>query len=283
MLEIVHTGPGLALQDAGRVGWRRFGVPQGGAMDRYAMRWANRLMDNPPDAPVLEITLLGSRIRVLEDTWLALAGADHCSGLPAWTAACVEAGTVLAFDQPGRGIFSYLSAPGGFHASRWFGSVSVDSRIGIGDALTQGGQIMAASATPPVDPAVARRSLLPDERRAYAPKEYFSLLPGPQFEAFTKTAREQLVAAEWQVSARSDRTGFRLEGPALEVPESIPSEPVLPGSFQVPGNGQPIVTMIDGPTVGGYPKIAVLRDSDRDRLAQCAPGTQLCFQWIESY
>ena len=78
----------------------------------------------------------------------------------------------------------------------------------------------------------------------------FELLPGPQLELFSARARAQLASAEWTVSPRSDRTGFRLEGPALDVPDSIRSEPVLPGSFQIPGNGLPIVTMVDGPTVG---------------------------------
>jgi allophanate hydrolase subunit 2 len=111
----------------------------------------------------------------------------------------------------------------------------------------------------------------------------FELLPGPQFDLFTTEARAQLVSARWAVSARSDRTGFRLQGPELAVPESIRSEPVLPGSFQVPGNGQPIVTMGDGPTVGGYAKLAVLREADLDWLAQCRPGTKVSFKWADLF
>ena len=113
----------------------------------------------------------------------------------------------------------------------------------------------------------------------YASELELALLPGPQFDLFSEAARERMVSADWTVGTSMDRTGYRLEGPALEVPASIPSEPVIPGSFQVPSNGQPIITMPDGPTVGGYAKIAVLKDADLDWVAQCRPGTKLKFRW----
>ena len=87
-------------------------------------------------------------------------------------------------------------------------------------------------------------------------------------------------SGDWLVSGRSDRTGYRLEGQALDVPDSIASEPVLPGSFQVPGNGQPIITMVDGPTVGGYPKIGSALSLDTAALAQLRPGGTVWFSPI---
>ena len=280
--EITAIGTGLALQDGGRVGWRRFGVPPGGALDGYAMRAANRLLGNPPEAPVLEVLRQGARLRLLEPCWVGLAGADSCSGFPAWTARQLPSGAWLDFSKKAPGVFSYLAVPGGFQAERWFGSVSVDPRNGLGAPLTKG-SILEAAGMPPglIAPRVASRQLDPELRRDLAVAPEFALLPGPQFEDFSPAAREALVSSPWTVSPRSDRAGYRLEGPCLAVPESIPSEPVLPGSFQVPGNGQPIITMADGPTVGGYPKVAVLREADRDRLAQCAPGTQIRLRWAD--
>jgi biotin-dependent carboxylase-like uncharacterized protein len=230
---------------------------------------------------VLEILLQGARLKVLEDTWLALAGADTCPALPAWTARKFKAGETVEFSGKAGGLFSYLAVPGGFVAERWFGSVSVDPRNGLGRVLKRGDCLRPGGKEPGASTeGIARRLLIEEERCSYESEVSFELLPGPQFEAFSKKAKEALVKSKWVVSAHSDRTGYRLEGPKLEVPESIRSEPVLPGSFQVPGGGQPIVTMVDGPTVGGYPKIAVLKDVDRDRLAQCAPGTQLNFRWV---
>ncbi|MGB1127253.1 MAG: biotin-dependent carboxyltransferase family protein [Opitutales bacterium] len=281
-LEIRSLGSGIALQDAGRVGWRRYGVPPGGAMDRRALRAANHLLGNRGDAPVLELLLRGASIEVLEDTWVAVAGADACANVSAWTAREVKAGEVLAFTKKAAGLFTYLAVPGGFVAERWFGSVSVDARNGLGGALKVGQCLAPQCAESNRSPSgVVRRVLADDARCGYAATATLNLLPGPQFDHFSGAAKDALIASAWTVSTRSDRTGYRLDGAGLEVPDSIPSEPVLPGSFQVTGNGQPIVTMVDGPTVGGYPKIAVLCDADRDRLAQCAPGTQLNFQWAE--
>jgi len=281
-LEVLSPGSGIALQDAGRVGWLRFGVPRGGAMDRHAMHAANRLLGNPSASPVLEILMQGARFRVLEDCWAALAGADSCPALPAWTAVELKAGQVLEFSAKASGLFAYLAVSGGFVAERWFGSVSADPRSGLGRTLKKGDQLVPVARNPQVSTqGVARRILRDEERRSYAPQESFQLLPGPQFADFSNQARDGFVAQEWVVSPASDRTGYRLLGGAIAVPDSIRSEPVLPGSFQVPGNGQPIITMVDGPTVGGYPKIAVLQDADRDRLAQCAPGTHLCFRWAD--
>ena len=178
---------------------------------------------------------------------------------------------------------TYLAVPGGFVGDRWFGSVSADKRNGLGLALQKGKQLVPTKKRPNASTEGIVRRILPKEaRRSYPSGQTFKLLPGPQFESFSEKARQTLVTAKWLVSALSDRTGYRLEGPELDLPACIRSEPVLPGSFQIPGGGLPIITMVDGPTVGGYPKIAVLPDADRDRLAQCAPGTQLSFQWAKS-
>ncbi|CAA6696417.1 MULTISPECIES: biotin-dependent carboxyltransferase family protein [unclassified Lentimonas] len=279
-IEILSTGVGLSIQDGGRFGWRQFGVPSGGAMDRYSAEAANRLLGNRANAPVLEVLMQGAKLRVLEDTWIALAGADLGCPLSPWTASEVKAGTVLHFPVNRSGLWAYIAVPGGFEADHWFGSASVDARNGLGESLKTGSQLSAVLREPNASvERVGRRVLLPELQKVFPSSAEFEVLPGPQFDLFEPEARAQLVASEWTVSARSDRTGYRLDGPELSVPESIRSEPVLPGSFQIPGNGQPIVTMTDGPTVGGYAKLAILREADLGRLAQCRPGTKVTFIW----
>lgn len=283
-IEILSTGVGLSIQDRGRSGWRRFGVPPGGSMDRTSAQAANQLLGNRSDAPVLEILMQGAKLRILKDTWVALAGADLGCEIAPWTACEVPAGTVLEFPINRSGLWAYLAVPGGFYADRWFGSASVDLRNGLGVPLQQGSRLTSVAGAPSLSlDRVGRRVLALDQQRDFSKPMQFELLPGPQFDLFTTEARAQLVSARWAVSARSDRTGFRLQGPELAVPESIRSEPVLPGSFQVPGNGQPIVTMGDGPTVGGYAKLAVLRAADLDWLAQCRPGTKVSFKWADLF
>ncbi|MGJ8654236.1 MAG: biotin-dependent carboxyltransferase family protein [Opitutaceae bacterium] len=282
ILEILSTGVGLSVQDEGRVGWRRFGVPVGGAMDCHSMRAANQLLGNLDSAPVIEVMLQGAKLRVLETTWLALAGADLGCVLKPWEARLIEAGTVLSFPGAEAGIFTYIAVPGGVVADQWFGSAAADARNGMGEVLKKGGVVSSRLNLPMCQTEqVARRLTVQEARREYLDTPVFGLLRGPQFKDFSESAQNALVDSEWTVSLRSDRTGFRLAGPRLEVPASILSEPVLPGSFQVPGNGQPIVTMVDGPTVGGYAKLAVLPAVERDRLAQCRPGTHIRFQWLD--
>lgn len=248
-------------------------------MDRRAMGAANRLLGNRLDAPVLEIQQLGARLLVQEDTWLALAGADTCSGLEAWTARRLAAGTELNFSKKATAVFSYLAVPGGFAVDRWFGSASVDPRNGLGKPVVRGDSLVALLAEPTESASSIVRRVLVEEERTNSTDTRFQLLPGPQFALFDQSSRDAMVRSTWTLSQQLDRTGYHLDGPALKVPDSIPSEPVLPGSFQITGSGQPIVTMVDGPTVGGYAKIAVLSELDRDRLAQCLPGTQLQFRW----
>jgi len=278
VIEIISTGVGLSVQDYGRPGWRRFGVPPGGVMDRSSAAAANRLLGNRADAPVLEVLMQGAKLRVLEDTWIAIAGADLGCAIAPWTACAVSGGTILQFPMNRSGLWAYVAVPGGFDADRWFGSASVDSRNGLGRPLERGVQLSAVtSASSFKYERVGRRVLAAELQRDFSRPMEFELLPGPQFDLFSSQARADLVSSEWTVSPRSDRTGFRLEGPALNVPDSIRSEPVLPGSFQIPGSGLPIVTMVDGPTVGGYAKIAILREADLDWLAQCRPGTKIGF------
>ncbi len=281
-LEVLATGVGLSVQDGGRVGWRGYGVPVGGTMDRFAAARANELLGNSADAPVLEIVLQGARLRVLEDVWLALAGAQLGAELEPWSARLFRVGEVLDFRGGAQGLWAYLAVPGGFVVERFLGSASVDLRNGLGEPLIRGSRLAAAESVPRIlESGVVCRRWVPECCRVYASELELALLPGPQFDLFSEAARERMVSADWTVGTSMDRTGYRLEGPALEVPASIPSEPVIPGSFQVPSNGQPIITMPDGPTVGGYAKIAVLKDADLDWVAQCRPGTKLQFQWAD--
>ena len=75
-LIIEASTPLCLLQDAGRFGVRHLGVTQGGALDWVSMRWANWLLGNAFDAPVVEITLGGFSLIAEQDACLALAGAD---------------------------------------------------------------------------------------------------------------------------------------------------------------------------------------------------------------
>jgi biotin-dependent carboxylase-like uncharacterized protein len=273
-LEVISPGCGASFQDAGRPGWKRFGVPPGGWMDPGAAALANALIGNPADAVVIELALQGARFRVLADGWLSMAGASM--GWRPGTVRKVSRGEELSFIRHESGVYAYVAAPGGWAAPEYLGSSAVSARSGLGRGLTAGEVI--SGRTDPIfrGPERVARAGQP---AVHPPTTEACVWPGPQWSEFSAAARSAFFATEWRVSARSDRMGVRLDGASIEVPAgTMLSEPVLVGSVQITGGGQPVVTMRDGPTVGGYPKIGWLDEDACCRVAQVPPGGTLRFR-----
>jgi biotin-dependent carboxylase-like uncharacterized protein len=278
-LEILSPGGLCMAQDAGRPGFRRLGIPPAGAMDPAAMRLANRLLDNPPAAPVLEC-LHGARFRVLEPGPIALAGFGHAR---AWQA---RAGELIAIGPELPGVWHALALPGGLAARRWLDSASVCPRAGLGAPLMKGERVDNAGAngvgTLPSDWPTGVKCRYPADAQLEAAAEGappIRVWPGPQWAELSEAARRLFFSQSWRVSPRSDRAGYRLEGEPVPTPAgNLASEGVRVGSIQVPPDGQPIVTLHDGPTVGGYAKIALIDADDLRRLVQTRPGQSVCFR-----
>ena len=272
-LEVITPGCGATWQDAGRAGWKRFGVPPGGWMDEAAARAANRMLGNPEDAVVLELALQGARFRAVAGGWLAVAGASM--GWPPGTARRVGRGEELSFARHHSGVYAYLAAPGGWVAPEILGSAGVSVRSGLGRGLAAG-EVIACRHEPALRDLPFAEDACPPP--AYPRSIVVRVWPGPQWTEFSAAARGIFFGTRWTVSSHLDRMGVRLTGAVLPVPPAtMPSEPVLPGSVQITGGGQPVVTMRDGPTVGGYPKIAWLDDGACRRLAQVPPGGTIKF------
>ncbi len=284
ILKVISPGTGLGVQDGGRPGYARFGVPPGGAMDPAAAVWANRLVDNPPETPVLELCFQGQKLEVLRERWIALAGVAHekAGRLRPWTATRVQEGETLEFGATKDGVWSYLAVPGGFESSRCLGSASVNPRAGIGRSLAAGDTLYADIPLSLLPSFTAGRRLLWTEIPRFGGTAPLRVWPGPQAECFSEEQKALFYRSAWRISSQSDRVGYRLEGPRLTPPAGdMESEPVLPGSIQVPPGGQPIVTQRDGPTLGGYPKIGLIEPADLAQVAQSPPGREIRFVPVE--
>lgn len=280
-LRIQSTGVGISIQDLGRPGYRRFGVPAGGVMDPHAAGWANRLLENPPDAPVLEMCLQGQCLEVLESGWMAWTG-GAASGPRSWSAFRVRAGEMIRFPGESSAVWSYVSVPGGFLAPRILGSASANPRAAMG-ARTEPGSLLfrqrGSDFSPPSATDVRRPAWVEKPEPSGIPD--LPVWPGPQWECFSPAVRDLFFSTEWTLSSQCDRVGYRLMGPELRsTGGGMISEPVLPGSIQVPPGGQPIVTMPDGPTLGGYPKLGILEPDARVRLARCQAGQRVRFSMV---
>jgi biotin-dependent carboxylase-like uncharacterized protein len=279
VLEVLNTGAGATIQDLGRSGWKRFGIPPGGAMDLDSARKANLLVGNQEEAPVIELLFTGARFRILNSAELAIAGAHVESGWPQWRNFNAGSGDEIAFGRLHEGVWSYLAVRGGFVVPKWFGSASVNSRAGFGEALRPGVRFACGDARQ--SEKIASRFVPELVRERFDRTPILPIWHGPEWDRFPEHARGLFLSEIWLVSTQSDRSGYRLEGAALESRLRIASAPVTVGTIQVPPNGLPIVLLRDGPTVGGYPRLAILDPSAVSRFTQCAPGTAVRFELVE--
>ncbi len=281
-LRVLDPGLGVTVQDRGRSGWRRFGVPLGGWIDAHAAACANRLLDNPLAAPVLEMRLQGARFEVLEEGWLSFCGAEIDGSLACWRATPVRAGQVVRFVSNRSGVWGYLAVVGGIAAPRILDSVSHCARASLGEPIVKETVLGRRDASVfKLPPGVSGRCAAPEDRRDPLAPPPLKVRMGPQWKLFSMAERERFLTGPWVVSSQSDRVGYRLEGTPLSagLPEMI-SEPLRVGTVQIPPGGLPIVTMPDGPTVGGYPAIALVERDSLSWLAQCRPGQTIRFELV---
>ena len=284
-LIVKSCGPMTSLQDAGRIGWRRFGVSSSGAMDRLALAQANALVGNGPGAAAIEMILVGGTFEAADGpVRIAVSGAPASvtvggRALAPSTSAILQPGESATIGPAQAGVFGYLAVSGGFVAPLALGSLSLHPRAGIGGLdgrpLRAGDELPLAG----VEPSGPELALPPLQLEPDAP---IRIVLGPQADHFSEKALADFLAATYTVSAEADRMGYRLSGPAIPHLHgfNIVSDGIVAGSVQVPGSGVPIVMMADHQTTGGYPKIATVISADLRVLAQRRPGDRVRFEAI---
>jgi biotin-dependent carboxylase-like uncharacterized protein len=280
-LAVVQAGPHCSVQDRGRPGLMRFGVPGSGPMDRGAFAVAQAAVGNPPGAALIEVSLGGLVLDCLEgDLSFALAGgafAVHLGGvrLAPWTVGGLQAGQRLTVRAGDWGNWACLALAGDLAAPRWLGSAATHAPSGLGGGvLRTGDRLEVAGAERRKD----REGDLPIPGWAL-PGPDPRVVIGPQDRFFAPETLAVLVGQPFAVTRAGDRQGQRLSGPALPVAGALdmPSEAALRGSVQVAGDGVATVLLADHQTTGGYPKIATILDCDLDRFVQLRSGDRLRF------
>ena len=286
-LEIVSPGAFASLQDSGRHGFRRIGVPWAGVLDRRLMRIANALADRDEDAPVIEcfdgglhVVAHGGAVKlaVAGDAVVEVDGPDGRRQLAPWRSVTIADGEALRVRKMGSGRIAMVAIVG-LELPAVMGSASTYVRAGLGGvdgrALSAGTRLALNGADAWGSDRVLTQPPSADERP-------IRLVPGPQADHFSAAALEALVGGDYRVTAEADRMGIRLEGARLEhtAAAEIVSDATVPGSIQVPGAGQPIVLLADAQTAGGYPKIATVITADLGRLAALRPGQSLRFATV---
>jgi len=286
-LVIEHPGLLSLLQDRGRFGQAALGLTTGGPMDPVAAALANRLLGNGEDDALVEVSFGGLQLRADGPAQVAVTGADLPLSLndepcPAWTVIDLASGDRLCLGYAKTGCRSYVAARGGIEVARPFGSAATVLREGIGGlngARLQRGDRLPLRGCGPVE----RRWLPPRHRPRYQHRATLRIVPGYQHRSFPRNEQERFFGSAYTVSDRSDRMGYRLEGPAMHCDlDGILSEGIAPGAVQLPPDGQPIVLLRDRQTIGGYPKIGSVLSLDCAALAQLRPGDTLTFTPIST-
>jgi antagonist of KipI len=278
MLEALDVSGLVTFQDSGRHGWQGFGVPASGPMDWFAHHAANALTGNPLDAAVIEIGLGEAVFRARHDCVVAVTGAGYEVAtyiwtFPLWTSFYVRTGLHAHVKKIYGGNWAYLAAAGGFDVQSVLGSRSTYLRGGLGNAICTGDLLQVGKPAYEFD-ELAARTFPVEKYMAYSQSPIVEVIPGPQKERFTDYGVQTFLNSEYTLSTSFDRMGYRLEGrPITHISNAdLISEGMALGSVQVPASGQPIVMMADGPTTGGYPKIANVTRASLPLLAQCEAG-----------
>ena len=287
MITIAEAGPLTTVQDGGRPGQLRTGIPPSGPVDARAFALANRLVGNEAGAAGLECTLMGPRFTAQSACTIAVTGAAmpvtvNGAEAPAWTSIALKTGDTVKLGAAKAGVRAYVAFSGGIEVPRVLGSSStyVRGKLGghEGRALRRD-DVLHLGPSAPSRPRFVERRFVPD----FADEPEIRVVPGPQADRFSAAGMTTFLSNAYEMLPQSDRMGARLRGPRIEHVRGhdIISDGIPLGGVQVPGDGQPIVLLVDRQSTGGYTKIATVCSIDVGRVGQVKPGQRLRFRAID--
>ncbi|WP_420317090.1 biotin-dependent carboxyltransferase family protein [Ekhidna sp.] len=274
-LKVISTGPLTTIQDFGRFGFRRYGIPQSGAMDKEMMIAANSLVGNPESFPVIELAIAGLKLEVLEPTTIAVIGSElQVNGVVINSIVDVTKGDQISISSP-EFVYAYLGIKGRLTAKKDFGSASTYERAGFGGI--NGRSIRK-------EDILVTDSHSSDKVNVQIPKRSFNevvnvrIMKGPEWSLLKELPESKI----FEVDVSSDRMGIRLKGSKLDCDyKEITSSAVIPGTIQLPSDGHPIILMNDCQTTGGYPRIGKVLEYDMGKLSQVRAGREIKLRVVD--
>lgn len=291
MIEIINPGWPSLIVDGGRFGEAAVGVPPSSALDLYAFRALQRLIGQGSGTPVLEIMGASFALKFHRDMTCAITGARVKATLDdkpvrPWVSFRAAAGNLLRIQEVVEGLRYYIGFSGMIALDSVIGSFTTNLECCLGGY--HGRVLKAGDSLEFTEIKDIQRGVIPESKipRMHPPHR-LRIVAGPEISFFTDESLNKFMGKQayvlYDVSAQTNRTGIRLEGQPLvfrqEVEKSIISEGILPGTVQIPGDGQPII-MLNERTIGGYARIALVVKADHDRLAHLKPGDQVLFERI---
>ncbi len=286
-IRVLEPGPLTTVQDGGRAGQLRYGIPPSGPVDRRAFVIANRLVGNDDGAAGLECTLMGPRFEAQASCAIAVTGAAmpvtvNGAEAPAWATVELKAGDVVKLGAARAGVRAYVAFSGGIDVPVVLGSRSTYLRGRMGGLEGRAVRKDDVLRLSPAGPR-RRRQVDPSAVQDFASEPEIRAVLGPQADRFTGDGIAALFGGAYEMLPQSDRMGARLRGPRIGHVRGhdIISDGIPLGGIQVPGDGQPIVLLVDRQSTGGYTKVATVCSIDIARLGQVKPGQRITFRAID--
>lgn len=282
MIEVIRPGQFSTIQDLGRYGFRAMGVPVSGPMDRSSAKFANHLLGNEANAPVIEMSFVGASFLFHKAAVIAVFGADcqismNNVVIESKHVFKIEANSTVKFGAITSGNFLYLAISGGFLSETVLGSTSYFGGLTENSQLIKGQRLRFDETIQNVKPNSLKITKTASE------KAFIYVEKGPEFNQLSKETIQQLLKTEFTISPQSNRMGFRINENAGFGMKDIISSPVQAGTVQLTQGGQLIVLMRDAQTIGGYSRVLQITTESIDRLAQKRFGEQFRFRLIDDF
>ncbi|MFT6734862.1 MAG: biotin-dependent carboxylase-like uncharacterized protein [Polaribacter sp.] len=285
----IKSGLQTSIQDFGRTGYMHLGVSHSGAMDKTSLSLANYLVGKPKDSPALEITLIGPTIQFLSSMRIAICGAHfdiYLNNDLIFNNQSVDvvSGDILEFDQLINGARCYLALSCEINLKKQLNSFSTHVTAKIGGynnrQIKDGDQLSVLSVN--TTQSTKNKSLNSSFSQFYSGKYLLRCVESVESNLFSKVQIHQFLSTKYKINQQSNRMGIRLDGNKIQISQNIQitSSGLTLGSIQITPNGLPIISSVDGQTIGGYPRIANIISTDLSILGQLKAHDTVSFELI---
>ncbi len=280
MLKVVQTGLYTSVQDLGRLGYRKYGVPLSGVMDAYAARQANLLLNNAENCAVLECTQTGPTLLFTQPSQIAICGADMNARLNKGAVALnktlrIQANDVLSFGKLEYGMRCYIAIKHGFKTPLVLNSRSYYKPITIQQTISSDQLILYNVFDEPLHANYVKLSI----NRTHFKQSLIEVQPGPEFDLLPTNQQVMLLNTTFHIGI-NNRMAYQLEERFPNTLASILTSAVLPGTVQLTPSGKLIILMRDAQTTGGYPRVLQLTETAINRLAQKKLNNEIQFKLV---